>query len=538
MGLDDLVLALQRLVDRCVRRLRIGPSPATGLRRLLIVQIDGLAHSVLDEAIREGRMPFLARLLRTTHRLEPMTVGMPTSTPAFQMAAMFGVRPDIPGFHFHDKRRRADIYFPRAGDAAHVEKEQASGRRGIVTGGSTYGCIFTGGASNNLFSFSMIKRPSGVGLLAALSAFVVLAWVIVKCLALTGVALVRFFLRLLADPLEARPSGWKWLAIKVGMSIWLRELFTLSVARDLYAGVPVVYVNYLDYDVYAHGFGPRHRRARRALRRVDRAIHQLWRVCRRVPEYGYDVYVLSDHGQAHCVPFQNLTHGVPLDRVLFDEFFSSSSEASPGRPRGRHLASGIKAMRSHRGHGLFQRFMNYLDEDFGARIDPAPESAERDSVRIVSAGPNAFVYFVDTEEPLTIEQVDARHPALAERISMLPGIGFILVRGAAGAVCVWRGKRVSLREDAGPFSGRADEALVLQGIQDLMGMRTAGDLVIYGHDAPAGNVSYIPEIGAHAGPSYDELHTFIVGPAAMSLPRPLKHPIQLYDVFAKYQPAA
>jgi hypothetical protein len=195
-------------------------------------------------------------------------------------------------------------------------------------------------------------------------------------------------------------------------------------------------------------------------------------------------------------------------------------------------------MRSHRGHGLFQRFMNYLDEDFGARIDPAPESAERDSVRIVSAGPNAFVYFVDTEEPLTIEQVDARHPALAERISMLPGIGFILVRGAAGAVCVWRGKRVSLREDAGPFSGRADEALVLQGIQDLMGMRTAGDLVIYGHDAPAGNVSYIPEIGAHAGPSYDELHTFIVGPAAMSLPRPLKHPIQLYDVFAKYQPAA
>ena len=73
---------------------------------------------------------------------------MPTSTPAFQMAAMYGVRPDIPGFHFHDKRRRADVYFPRAGDAALVEQEQSQGRTGIVNGGSTYGCVFAGGAAN------------------------------------------------------------------------------------------------------------------------------------------------------------------------------------------------------------------------------------------------------------------------------------------------------------------------------------------------------------------------------------------------------
>jgi hypothetical protein len=35
---------------------------------------------------------------------------------------MYGVRPDIPGFHYYDKRRRADVYFPRGGDAAHVEQ--------------------------------------------------------------------------------------------------------------------------------------------------------------------------------------------------------------------------------------------------------------------------------------------------------------------------------------------------------------------------------------------------------------------------------
>jgi hypothetical protein len=537
MALDDLVLALQDLVDRLVRRLRIGPAPARGFRRLLIIQIDGLSHAVLDQALREGRMPFLARLLRRTHRLEPMTVGMPTSTPAFQMAAMYGARPDIPGFHFHDKRRRADVYFPRAGDAALVEHEQASGRLGIVTGGSTYGCVFTGGATNNLFSFTMLKRPSGRGLLAAVSAFVVLAWVIVKCLTLTVGELGRFLVRVVANPLVGRPQGWKWLGIKVGVSIWLRELFTLSVARDLYAGVPAIYVNYLDYDLYAHGFGPRDRRARRVLRRVDRAIHQLWRVSRRVSEHGYDVYILSDHGQAHCVPFQQLSGGRPLERLLFEEFFDPAGvrEVSPGRPRGRNLSSGIKAMRSHRGNGLFQRFVNYLDEDFGATIDRAPESNERGGVRVVSAGPNAFVYFVDTPEPLTIEDIDARYSGLGEQMSRLPGIGFVLARSADGPVCLYRGKRHRLEQDPGPFAGREDLDIVLSGIRDLMAMRTAGDLVIYGHDAPEGNVSFIPEIGAHAGPSHDELHTFIVAPTDAELPSPLIHPLQLYDVFIRYQ---
>jgi hypothetical protein len=540
MSLDDLALALQDFVDRFVRWLRIGAAPARSRRRLLIIQIDGLSRSVLEQALREGRMPFLARLLRRTHRLEPMSVGMPTSTPAFQMAAMYGVRPDIPGFHFHDKHLRADVYFPRSADAARIEREQAAGRRGIVTGGSTYGCVFTGGAANNLFSFAMIKRPTGRGVFTAVSAFVVLAWVIVKCLTLTAVELVRFLLRVLADPLSARLSGWKWLAIKVGMSIWMRECFTLSAARDLYAGAPAVYVNYIDYDVYAHGFGPRDRRARRVLRRVDRAIHQLARICRRVPEHAYDVYVLSDHGQAHCVPLQTLTGGRPLEDLLFEEFFDPAGvhEVSAERPRGRRLANGIKALRSHRGHGMLQRFVNYLDKDFGSRVDSAPESFEHGDVRVISAGPNAFIYFVDTAEPLTIEDVDARQPHLVEDISRMVGVGFVLARGADGPVCVFRGKRYRLREDPGPFAGREDLDLVLAGITDLMAMRTAGDLVLYGLDSPDGNVSYIPEIGAHAGPSSEEMHTFIVAPVDAALPSPLTHPIQLYDVFVRYQPPA
>src|SRR5262245_51065574 len=145
MSLDDLFLALQRGLDRFVRRLRLGPPPLPERSRLLVVQIDGLSRSVLEQGMAEGYAPFLRRLhTRHGHRLRPMTVGMPTSTPAFQMAAMYGVRPDIPGFHYHDKRRGVDVHFPRVGHAARVESEQAAGRRGILQGGSAYGCVFTG----------------------------------------------------------------------------------------------------------------------------------------------------------------------------------------------------------------------------------------------------------------------------------------------------------------------------------------------------------------------------------------------------------
>src|SRR2546429_2523179 len=83
MPLDDLVLSMQRAFDRLVRRLRLGPPPVPGQRRLLIVQIDGLSRAVLEEAMAQGRAPFLARLLHRRGSLfAPVSVGPPAPTPA------------------------------------------------------------------------------------------------------------------------------------------------------------------------------------------------------------------------------------------------------------------------------------------------------------------------------------------------------------------------------------------------------------------------------------------------------------------------
>jgi hypothetical protein len=134
--------------------------------------------------------------------------------------------------------------------------------------------------------------------------------------------------------------------------------------------------------------------------------------------------------------------------------------------------------------------------------------------------------------------VEKRFPGLAERLSRSRGIGFVLARSANGNVplCWWQGQHCELSPtQPGPFAGREDAALVVEGIENLMKMRSAGDLVIYGTDSPDGDVSFIREHGAHAGPGASEMHTFIVGPTKVTLPSPISHPVQLYEHFIRYQ---
>lgn len=539
---DDLVLALQGFVDRFARWARLGPTTGVQPRRFLIVQIDGLSNEVFEKALQTRRIPHIARLIKSgRHARSALCVGLPSSTPAFQAAAMYGVRPDIPGFHYYDKRARRELHFPRPGAADFVEQRHADGRRGILEGGSCYGCVFTGGAEHSLLTFSRLMKPTraGLPLLHLPLSVVLLGWVIVKSLGLTAAALARFVARVAAHARTASPDGFRWLGLKIVFSIWLREMFTLSVSADLYRGVPAIYVNYLDYDVFAHSFGPAHRSAMRALRHIDSSIGQLARIIARVPELKYDLYVLSDHGQTLTRHFASVSGGRSLEDVVravlranvASENISTRSARRPRVGVARQLAGYGRA----EAHGLLQRFFNHLEREWHIELPKAQTADE--AIRVIAAGPNAFVYFLDAAGPLTVEEIHRRHPGAAPRLSEHPGIGLVLARSAKGPVCWWRGRRASLDGDGsdGPFATRKDRALVLSGLRDLMDMPSAGDLVIYGIGARDRDVSFIDERGAHAGPSESEMQTFIVYPAGVTLPTPLSHPVQLYPHFAAYR---
>jgi hypothetical protein len=540
-ALDDLVLWAQACVDRLARWIRFERPGPGACRRVLIIQIDGLSRAVLARALASRRAPALAKLLATgTLEWRDLSVGIPSSTPAFQAAIMYGVHPDIPGFHYYDKRLRQDIYFPRLGIADLVEERHARGRRGILEGGACYGCVFTGGAADSLWTAARLLRPTRAGgaLLRGPLSGILAVWVIVKCMVLTLVELARTLLRLIADPLSVGRRRLRWLLFKIGLSIWMRQLFTLAASADLYRGVPAVYVNYLEYDVFAHAFGPDHPLAYRALRRVDRSIAQLYRIVRRLPEGSLDLYVLSDHGQTATRPYTRLSRGASIEEtalaVLARGAASGGGDAhGPGR-----ALRGSRRPAPARPPGFFQRFLAYLERDFPSWMDAGARDGAIDGLRVVAAGPNAFVYFTEVPEPLDADEIERRCPGGAEALSRQPGIGLVLARSAEGPVCWHQGRWESLGAGSrgGPFELRPDREVVLTGLRELMAMPSAGDLVLYGIGAPGGDVSFLEERGAHAGPSEAELHTFILHPPSVTLPAaPLTHPAQLYPHFAAYR---
>ena len=540
--LDELILWVQTLLDRAACWARLRQDVPGERRRFLIVQIDGLSREVLQRALSSGQAPAITQLIAAGRlRWRDLSVGIPSSTPAFQAALMYGVHPDIPGFHWYDKRERADVYFPRPGAAALVEERHARGRRGIMEGGACYGCVFTGGAAESLCTMAVLHPTrAGAALLRVPLSGVLFSWVIVKCLVLTATELTRALLRLVADPLRFGRRRMKWLLFKIVLSIWTRQLFTLATSADLYRGTPAVYVNYLEYDVYAHTFGPHHPLALRALRRVDRSIGQLARILRRLHEPGYDLYVLSDHGQTPTRPFDRVSGGASIEAIVL----STLSRLAPSRTVAaaeaadrQAVPSALDALRRMRASGLLQRFLTYLERDFPAFMGESGRPASGSGVRVVAAGPNAFVYFMDSPEPLSAVEIERRCPGVAAALSEHPGVGFVLARSPDGPVCWHDGKRLSLGPECrgGPFDQRPDREIVLRGLRELMAMPSAGDLVLYGIGAPAGDVSFLDERGAHAGPSPAELDTFILHPPTVTLPdAPLTHPVQLYQHFAAY----
>ena len=535
--------AVRRLADAAVRWARMPPPAAGARRRFVVIQIDGLSHANLLRGLARGYLRETGRLIRRAElRAFRIPVGLPTSTPAFQAGLMYGGPVDIPAFEFLDKRTGEYLWFPRPWVAAQVEAAHAAGRRGIMEGGRTYGCVFGGGAEDTVLTFAHLLRPAArwgrLGVRARLFPFLLLAWVTAKILVATVLETAGWLARTARDVSLGRPlSSPKRSLVRLMISGWLRELFTLSVTADVYAGVPALYVNFVDYDVPAHALGPEHRTAFRALREVDASIRDIWNAVRRVPELGYDLFVLSDHGQTPSVPFEAVAGPHPAAETVLAAFLTAADGAHPAGEAARDVPGPVAPPLWPLGP-VWQHHLAYLE----------PRTRERNAVWagdlcVVPAGPNMNVYVTDRADHVGLEEIERRYPGALESLGRHPGIGFLLVRDARGGVCYHRGAVLPIPPPPGPTGcplfDRPDRPLVVQGLQDLLGMPSAGDIMLFGQYAEAGCVSFLGERGSHAGPSEEELYGFVLAPGGVTFDfEGVSRPQDLYPLFAGYREAA
>ncbi len=127
-------------LPRCV-----GAGDAPGL---ILIQIDGLALTQFQGALRRGRMPFVRRLIRDgAFAVKPFYSGSPSSTPAVQAELFYGVKTAVPAFEFIDRATWERHAMFRPASANHVAARLKRAGNPLLAGGSAYSHIYSGGAA-------------------------------------------------------------------------------------------------------------------------------------------------------------------------------------------------------------------------------------------------------------------------------------------------------------------------------------------------------------------------------------------------------
>jgi hypothetical protein len=512
-------------------------------RRLVLLQIDGLSASRLREALARGNMPHLKRALdERRFCLRTIYAASAPSTPVFQAGLLYGVRGDLPGFGWFDRQLGRTVRMDLADDVVALEGalHQAAQAPSLLDGGVSYGTIWPGGADEAFFNIVLFvhgvaRAHAAAGGVRARARNIYDRLVsLVGVAAITGRVASRFVLEMAVGAwdfarwcrrIRSTRFEWRFLYMRLFVSVVMREMAAEGTLLDVLRGVPIVYVDFLGYDEYAHRRGPDAELALYNLRGIDAAIGKIVRATEAVPEYGYDVYVFSDHGQSATTPFERV-----VGRDLHAFVLEHAAQTAVGPPVESQVVTKLVELRSAeffvrtlwRPVRPFARlYVEWLRRRLARRLDDQAR-APLDAIEVVTGGSIAQLYFGRQPGKLTVEQIARRWPALLEALIRSPAIGLMVGCAAAGPVVFHRGERCSLDDRARlgelePFR-RVGRELLRRHLIDAARGERSGDLVLYGAFAEAGSVSFDFEFGSHGGVGPEELEQFVLFPAAVDFP--------------------
>ena len=307
------------------------PSTETGL---VLIQIDGLSRNQLEQALSAGRMPFLQKLVREEgYSIRSMYSGLPSSTPAVQGELMFGVKTCVPAFGFRDVRTGTMMRMSSPDCACEIERRLASLGEPLLSEGSSYANVYSGGADEPHFCMSTLgienvlrpRRPLPflLYLLLNIGTFLRTATLLgIECGG--GLSLWDFVRGIWGG----RDLGMelKFIPTRVGICIFLRELSRVGACLDIARGLPIIALNLLGYDEQAHRRSPSSRFAHWSLGGIDATIRRITRTAWRSHGRDYSVWIYSDHGQESSRPYD-----VSREEVLEDALERVFEPLEPSR---------------------------------------------------------------------------------------------------------------------------------------------------------------------------------------------------------------
>ena len=522
-----------------VRLLAGQGAPKSEVPGVVIIQIDGLSHPVVVNQIRAGRIPTMARWLRSrSHRLVPWECQLPSQTSASQAGILLGSNDGIPAFRWYEKASGRLLVSNRPSDAAEIEGRYAGGDPLLAGQGTSVGNLFSGGAGESLLTMSRMTHPvEALGPTRSWFYFFVSPFAFARAVVLTigeaGKEVWQARRQRLAGVEPRIERGGAYPLLRGVTNVFLRHVTTSLIVERMLQGTPIIYADFVDYDEIAHHAGPERAESLEALDGVDHVLGGLERVASEAPR-PYRFVVLSDHGQSMGATFRQ-RHGKTVEEVIRDLIGGGQevkAETAPveawgpinglltelGRAAGFGGRVISRALASRSSEGAVE-----LGPGRGDRAEQKDAEAERPDLVVCASGNLALVYFNAGPERLTLERLAELYPRLIDGLARHEGIGFLLVRSADhGAVAIGpRGRnyldegRVEGVDPLAPFGPHAADNL-----RRLDSMPTVGDIVLNSAlDPETDEVAAFEElVGSHGGAGGWQTKAFVLYPREWSAP--------------------
>ncbi|WP_086599428.1 phage holin family protein [Streptomyces swartbergensis] len=507
---------LYRLSDR---RRRSGP-PCPSSPGTVFLQLDGVGHDVLLDAVGKGLMPTVARRLgigdgaRATHRLTPWRTDWSSQTGASQLGILHGSNHDVPAFRWYEKDTREVVVCNRPTSAAELQRRAVgyAGHGGLLAvDGASRGNLFSGGAGQQALVLSIAARRrsrenrSRAGYFAYFSDPANAVRTALSFVAEVGREIGQSTRARLGKQRPRVSRGGLYPLVRAFATVVERDVVVAAVTGDMLAGRTAVYADLVAYDEVAHHSGPASRDARKVLERLDRSLALIENVAEHAPR-PYRIVVLSDHGQSPGETFRS-RYGLTLGDLV---------RAGCGLPvprRAERTRSGAEA------RAAVRAALRIPVEESGERHRPT----RRSEPIVLASGNLGLVSFPDVSHRMSKEEIDARHPALLPTLANHPGIGFLLVRSEehGGVVLGAYGAEIPLADlddNPGPLApfgpGAADAVRRTHSFP-----HTADIMVNSFHDPADGEVlAFEEQIGSHGGLGGEQGKPFLLSPLGFSPP--------------------
>ncbi|NOY53366.1 MAG: alkaline phosphatase family protein [Deltaproteobacteria bacterium] len=517
----------------------------------VIIQIDGLPHPILMQALSEGYMPFVQGLLASgDFNVSRYRCGIPGNTPASQSGIMYGENFGIPAFRWLDKQNDSLVSFKNPLSAQTVEQSISQGKRGILENGSSYINLLSGGAKRSVLTLSTFLTQDMQKRISGLAIFFLFFFNIIPVFRSLLSSVLELF-RELYEYLEIRLKGGVQKSegffpmVRIFSNVLFFEVATVGALIDINQGRPSIWLTYNGYDEAAHQRGPETKYALKTLRVIDRGIRKIVRQIRKKRRgMHYDVYILSDHGQHPSIPFR-YEFGETLENFIYSKVKEGriAQYDSGGDVKDYLMLALSSTLYNFADQNLFfmRRIFKRIAKYIERNILPEETRKITGNISIVNSSPMSNLYFNIDRGRVDLEQIERVYPGLVGALVRHKGIGLILARSdgdpmilsRAGRVFYHHGKKRIDGDD--PLSGFEDAELIEAEILQQFSMPNAGDLVLYGAFKEGRIINFEEQMGGHGGIGGMQNTPFILYPSRIKYAfHSIRNSRELYPVFSKY----